>query len=322
MATTVCPHRFTPSEAGRFGIAGILAGLASLVPGISAGTMVLAAGVYPQLVGAVADLTALRFRWPSAGALLITLGAALAIIFLAAGTVRDAFSAWPTICFALFLGLTIGGAIPLWHLPEQRGGRFAAWAFVGILAVAVPLLLAEPDTAEAAIGFSSPGALFAAGVMAAFAMVLPGVSGSTLLVVTGMYLPYLNAVDRFTDSLGVRPWDIGLVFEAFVGCAPFFVGIGLGIAAAARLVRYLLTRFREPTLGVLFGLLLGALIGLWPFQTATGIRFFPSASGILAAVVAVMAGIALTLLLGATAPDARSRLIRGRTALRRRKQAR
>ena len=85
-------------------------------------------------------------------------------------------------------------------------------------------------------------------------MVLPGISGSYLLLLLGLYLPYLDAMDGVRAALasGLRPAE---VLAAGLRAAPFFLGVVFGVAAAARLVRHFLARRRQPTLGVLLGLL-------------------------------------------------------------------
>ena len=283
---------------GRCAVAGVLAGLASLVPGVSGGTMILAAGVYPELVEAVAELTSGRVRRAPLTRLAVTVGTALLAVFGVAGAARDAFIAWPVVFFALFLGLTLGGAPLLWRMASPPGRFFGAGAVAGALAVVIPIALATgggPETPELA---ASAPAFFAAGAVAAFAMVLPGISGSTLLLLMGMYLPFLNAADRLADTLGTQPWDPSAIFAAVAGVLPFFFGIALGIAAAARLVRYFLGAYPQATLGALFGLLLGATAGLWPFQTMNGVYFAPTGAQIVTAGLALAGGFLLTAFLG------------------------
>ncbi|MDE2660861.1 MAG: DUF368 domain-containing protein [Acidobacteriota bacterium] len=291
------PPRRTASLA-RCAVAGVLAGLASLVPGVSGGTMILAAGVYPELVGAVAEITSGRLRRASAARLAVTVGAALVAVFGVAGAARDAFVAWPVLFFALFLGLTLGGAPLLWRMAARPGRGFAAGAVAGAAAVVLPILLAGRGApADAGLAASAP-AFFGAGAVAAFAMVLPGISGSTLLLLMGMYLPFLNAADRLADTLGPSFWDPAAILTAVWGVLPFFLGIALGIAAAARLVRYFLGAYPQATLGALFGLLLGATAGLWPFQTMNGVYFAPTGAQIVTAGLALAGGFGFTSFLG------------------------
>ncbi len=260
--------------------------------------MILAAGVYPELIGAVAELTAGRLHWGSVSRLLVTVGFALVAVFAVAGAARDAFIAWPVAFFALFLGLTLGGAPLLWRMASPPDRTFGAGAVVGALAVVVPILLVTRTEAEASTLAASAPALFGAGAIAAFAMVLPGISGSTLLLLMGMYLPFLNAVDRVAAALGMRGGDPPPLLTAVIGVVPFFFGMVLGIAAAARLVRYFLGAHRQATLGVLFGLLLGASAGLWPFQSVGGAFFIPTGMQVVTAVAALAGGFLMTSFLG------------------------
>lgn len=260
--------------------------------------MILAAGVYPELVGAVAELTTGRFRRQPVTRLVVTVGFALVAVFGVAGLARDAFTAWPVVCFALFLGLTLGGAPLLWRMASGPDRVFVAGAVAGALAVVLPILLAVRGESEGAVFAASAPAFFGAGAVAAFAMVLPGISGSTLLLLMGMYLPFLDAADRLADTLGGQPWDPPAVFAAIVGVLPFFFGIAGGIAVAARLVRYFLGAYPQATLGVLFGLLLGATAGLWPFQTMNGVYFAPTGAQIVIAGVTIAGGFLCTSYLG------------------------
>ena len=107
--------------------------------------------------------------------------------------------------------------------------------------------------------------LFVAGVAGASAMILPGVSGGYLLLLLGQYVPILSAIDRFKEAL--KAGDVGTAFSVGLTVGlPVGIGVMLGIVCVSNLLRVLLDRYRKPTLGVLLGLLLGAVIGLWPFQ--------------------------------------------------------
>ncbi len=275
----------------RCAVAGALAGLASLVPGVSGGTMILAVGAYPRLVGAVADLGSLRFRSGPLASLGIAVGAALAAMFLVAGTARDLIAAHPVAAFGLFLGLAFGGVPVLLGMSRKRGPAFVAGAAVGLFAAILPLFVGR--SAAAALAPSAP-AFFAAGVIAAFAMTLPGISGSFLLLLMGMYRPFLDAADRVGDALR----GSGALLPAAVAIAPFALGIVLGVVLGSRLVRYSLEKHPKPTLGLLLGLLLGATAGLWPFRTPSGARFAPAAGDIALALGAIGCGFALTALVG------------------------
>ena len=107
--------------------------------------------------------------------------------------------------------------------------------------------------------------MLVAGLAGASAMILPGVGGGYLLLVIGAYVPILSGIESFRTGLATG--DGGLVMEAATGVVlPVGLGVLVGVAAVSNLLRIALERFEKLTLGVLIGLLLGAVIGLWPFR--------------------------------------------------------
>ncbi|MDH3584599.1 MAG: DUF368 domain-containing protein, partial [Phycisphaerae bacterium] len=109
--------------------------------------------------------------------------------------------------------------------------------------------------------------MLAAGVVGAGAMILPGISGAYLWLVMGVYVPVLGAVDRFRQAASDGDW--AAAWEPAIGVIlPVGLGVLIGILAISNLLRILLDRFPKPTLGLLLGLLVGAVAGLWPFQQA------------------------------------------------------
>lgn len=104
--------------------------------------------------------------------------------------------------------------------------------------------------------------VFLAGFIAICAMILPGVSGSYILLILGAYFFILNALKGVVQGLarGELPLSAGVFVVVFC------IGCGLGLLSAARLISFLLRRFPAPTLGLLIGLMVGCLRGIWPFQ--------------------------------------------------------
>ena len=247
----------------RGGIGGTLMGLANLVPGISGGTMLLAAGVYPQFVQSVADLTTLRFKPRSVLTIAIVTGAATLGIVLLAGLLKDLVVHQRWIMYSLFIGLTLGGLPLVWKL--ARPIRASVWWGAGAGFAGMAALAMVQSTSADGGGASGAPMLFLAGLAGAAAMILPGLSGGYLLLLLGQYVPILSALDRFKDALTARDladaFDVGLRVLTPVG-----IGVIAGVVVVSNLMRYLLERFRQPTLGVLVGLLLGAVVGLWPFR--------------------------------------------------------
>ncbi len=255
----------SPVFVGRLAIGGILMGLANLVPGISGGTMLLAAGVYPAFVEAVAAATTLARRLRPWLVLACVGVPAVVAIGLLAGTVRDGVLEHRWIAYSLFIGLTLGGAPTLWAMLRPIPARAVVATVISFVGMVVLALVQETQPA-ATDGGGGLGGLFVAGFAGAAAMVLPGVSGGYLLLVLGQYVAVLDSIDAF--KIAVRSGELAAVVEAAWPLAAIGVGVLLGIVLVSNVVRWLLERHRAITLGVLLGLLLGAVAGLWPFRAA------------------------------------------------------
>jgi putative membrane protein len=253
-----------PGLALRSAVGGVLMGLANLVPGISGGTMLVATGIYRRFIDAIAEVTTLKFRSRSLLVLGLVVVAAGAAILLLAGPVKTLVVDHRWVMYSLFIGLTLGGVPIVWRMINRPGASVGIAAVCGFAGMAA---LAMAQSYSSGGGATSEGliAMFAAGALAASAMILPGVSGGYLLLVLGAYVPILQAVDAL--KTGLRSGDFGSVTEpASQVVAPVGVGVIVGIVLVSNVLRWLLHRFPRPTLGVLLGLLFGAVVGLWPFQ--------------------------------------------------------
>ena len=253
------PHK-TPDRLPllRLLIGGAMMGLANLVPGISGGTMLVAAGVYRRFVDAVSDATRLKLSQTT----ILTLGLiafpAAATFGLGAAPVALGLEHARWAMYALFIGLTLGGVPALYALVRPMTPGTVSFALLG-LAIMLGIVLAQ----EFGAGTTGGGAggwpmLVLAGVAGAAAMVLPGVSGAYLLLLLGQYETVVTAVKDF----------VRLDLSALAVVIPVGVGVVLGIAVVSNLLRWLLHKYEKPTLAVLLGLLIGAPAGLYPFREA------------------------------------------------------
>ena len=129
-------------------------------------------------------------------------------------------------------------------------GTIAAYVFVGLVPIQTP----------EALWF-----IFTSGVIAISAMVLPGLSGSYLLLLLGQYVPILNAVDQFKEALRNRDLAAAMA-PALEVVLPVGLGVIAGVVLVGNLLRWLMDRYHQATMGVLLGLLLGSVVGLYPFQ--------------------------------------------------------
>ncbi len=244
---------------------GILMGLANLVPGISGGTMLLATGVYPRFVSAVAEISTLKLRSSSILILASILGSALLAVLMLAGVVKDVVVSQMWLAYSLFVGLTLGGVPVLWRMIGRRTGAMWIGSVCGFLMMALLALVQQLRAGGLEGSEGSTVWLFIAGVGAAGAMVLPGISGGYVFLVLGQYVPVLGAIEAVRTA--IASFELHSAFQPILQVLlPCALGILVGIIVVSNAIRFFLERYRNGTLGVLVGLLVGALVGLWPFR--------------------------------------------------------
>jgi putative membrane protein len=226
--------------------------------------MLLAAGVYPRFIQALADLSALRFRKSSFSVLGLVVLAAMAAIILGAGPIKDAVVGHRWAMYSLFIGLTLGGVPVLWQMARPASNAFWLATLLGLLAMAA-LAWLQMDGTSSGANREGMAMMFVAGVAGASAMILPGVSGGYLLLVLGVYVPVLSAIDAL--KVAVRSGDYESASDPVMAVVlPLGIGVVIGVLVISNLIKLVLERYEQPTLGVLMGLLVGAVFGLWPFQ--------------------------------------------------------
>ncbi|MGI6300647.1 MAG: DUF368 domain-containing protein [Verrucomicrobiota bacterium] len=259
------PSKLSPAFMGQAVLGGTLMGLANLVPGISGGTMLVAAGVYQRFIDAISELTRFKFRLPSIALLTAVVVSAAVAIVLLAGTIKALVVDHRWIMYSLFIGLTLGGLPVVWrmiHRPSKATWFGLLAGFLGMAALALAQAKGAQGGSGADIGFAM---MVLAGISGAGAMILPGVSGGYLLLVLGAYIPVLAGIDACKDA--VQAMDLPALIPPMLHVViPVGIGVVIGVVAVSNLLRYCLHRFENATLGVLLGLLIGAVVGLWPFQ--------------------------------------------------------
>jgi len=260
------PPKPSPLLLLRGAIGGTLMGLANLVPGISGGTMLLAAGVYPGFISAIAEITTLRFR-PRSIALLASIAVTAGLgILLLAGVVKSLVVEHRWVMYSLFIGLTLGGVPLVWRM-ARPATRAVAVGAAGAFALMVGM--AVSGAADPSDPSRNYALVFLAGLAGASAMILPGISGGYLLLLLGQYESILGTVDQLKRGLlgsGENGPDLALVLDSLHVVIPLGLGIVVGVVGVSNLLRWLLRHYEKATLGALLGLLLGAVVGLWPFQ--------------------------------------------------------
>jgi len=245
-------------------------GSADIVPGVSGGTVALVLGIYDELIHNISqgahglkqlltgDVTGFRhtlrtIEWVWLLSLLVGI---LAAVFALSSVIEKLLDTEPVRMAALFLGLIIGSIWVALRLLDKIDGA-ALGIMIGVGAAFFLLLGLRSDTHaadDAAEIVTKPAwVFFIAGAIAICAMILPGISGSFLLVMLGMYTEVLGAVnDRDLFILGV-----------------FALGCVVGLALFSTLLNWLLTNYHRWVLSAMIGLMLGSTRVLWPWPNGT-----------------------------------------------------
>ena len=266
-------------------------GAADIVPGVSGGTVALVLGIYDRLIRNIrigarglkqlltGDIAGLRqtlrdIEWLWLIALLVGILAAIAAL----SSVLERLLEEETIAMAgLFFGLVVGTIWIAWHLLERVDAiTVAIIAGVGVVLFFLLGLREDTEVAEGTEEIvTQPFWVFAlAGAIAICAMILPGISGSFILVMLGMYTEVLGAVnDRDFASLGA-----------------FAVGCIAGLALFSTLLNWLLHHYRNQVIATMIGLMLGSMRVLWPWPNGTFTTTLEAPSGEVALPIALALG--------------------------------
>ena len=243
------------------GIGGFCMALADSVPGVSGGTVAFIMGFYDRFIGSIHDFVfgnmdkkkeALKF--------LVKLGIGwLAGMILAVLILSSLFESHIYVVSSLFIGF-IAGSIPLIIREEKDSfkemGKGILFCLLGIvIVVGITWLNGKMGNASMNLGQFSIGMgikLFLIGMVAISAMFLPGISGSTLLLIFGAYLPVISAVR------GVLGMDLSYV----PGLAFFGVGVLTGVVTVVKAIQICLEKFRPQAVYMILGMMLGSFYAI------------------------------------------------------------
>ncbi|HXI04353.1 MAG TPA: DUF368 domain-containing protein [Candidatus Saccharimonadales bacterium] len=285
--------KLEPRSAARTIAGGFLMGVANIIPGVSGGTMILAMGLYESFVESVAEVTRLRLRGRAIVFLGLLGGSAAVAILAMVGPINYGLTYHQHVMFALFIGLTLGGVPLIWRQMRPVGGSGIAGVAAGLLIMIVTSFALASMDLPANYVF-----LFFGGLIGAAAMVLPGISGSYLLLVMGLYFPVTHALDAFKTAL--RAADLAAAMgPALKVLLPVGLGVIAGIVGLSNVLKVALERYHQPTLGALLGLLLGSVFFLYPFKAPGHKDPFAAAApvtlvNVVLVLVCIVAGFAIT----------------------------
>ncbi len=234
-------------------------GAADVVPGVSGGTIAFITGIYEELINSIKSININAIKlfftgkfaefWKAINGtflLSVFIGIAISIVSLAKG-LEFLLNHYPILVWSFFFGLIVASAI---YVARSIKKWDLGTVVAGILGIAVAYMITVISPAEANTSYWF---IFVSGAIAICAMILPGISGSFILVLLGMYKFILEAV--------------GDVNIAVIGT--FMVGAAVGIISFSNVLSWLLKKYHNLTIAVLAGFMVGSLNKVWPWKEVT-----------------------------------------------------
>ena len=273
---------------------GMVIGIANVIPGVSGGTMMVAMGIYDKLIHCITHLFSelkknLLFLAP------IAVGMALAIVG-SSFTIEKMFELFPFQTSLLFVGLVVGGLPAMWKnvkgKPIKLGHMITCVLFLALVVGMALLGETEGNAAELTFSLVNAIKLFFVGVIAAATMVIPGVSGSMVLLLIGYYNPILSAINAFIRA--ALSLDFAGIMAGVGVLAPFGIGMVIGIFAIAKLIEIIFAKFPLYAYWGIIGLIVAspfAILAMGSFGTITVIS-------VVTGVVALVIGCVIAMKLG------------------------
>ena len=271
-------------------IKGILIGVANIIPGVSGGTMAVSLGIYDKLISSVSGLLK---DWKKSLAVLspIILGCGIGIVGFTYA-IEYLLSHHTFVTCMAFTGLILGG-IPVLvsSLKQELRKASSKIGFSGILAFlllfGVAAFLPMMNADEEVLKTFSPTpavmiSLFFVGVVASATMVVPGVSGSMVLMLMGFYQPILDAIKSFFTSLAAMDMD-GILTGLGI-LVPFGIGIVIGVFAIAKLVEIIFKKFPLYAYYAIIGLIVASPFAIYLMGKFPAVTAFSAITGVLALV--------------------------------------
>lgn len=235
---------------------GMIVGLANVIPGVSGGTLMITLGVYEQIIDTISHFFSnfknnLKFIIP------LGIGVVLSLV-LFSKIIGISLEKYPFATTLFFLGLIVGG-IPLIikNMKKNKDSKKVSNYIIAFISFAFIILFAMLKSENEVLlttNFSDLSMLFLVGIVAAATMVIPGISGSFVLMLLGYYKPIINTVRTITN--------FNLIGNNILILGSFGIGVLLGIILVSKLIELLLKKFETKTYYAVFGFVVASLIAI------------------------------------------------------------
>ena len=250
-------------------VKGACMGAADVIPGVSGGTIAFITGIYDQLVGSINSINAEALKlfftgkfkefWKHInGSFLLSLfcGILFSVVSLA-GLMQYLLESHPIQTWAFFFGLIVASSLFILRRIQGWNLKSVGFLILGVI-LGVTVCTLSPTTTPDALWF-----IFLSGAIAICAMILPGISGSFILLILGKYQFIMEVISELTAGQNIA--------QNLVIVAVFGAGAVCGILAFSRFLHWLLGRWHKETLIVLAGFIIGSLVKVWPWSNMDAI---------------------------------------------------
>lgn len=246
-----------------FGIKGFFIGIANIIPGVSGGTLAITLGIYEELISAISHFFSklidnIKFLTP------VVIGALLSII-LGSKVISYSLENYPLPTIMFFTGLILGG-LPMLYKKVKNDIKIpyiAIFILTFAFVISLTLLKTGGEVTLSNLVVLDYIKLFLVGMIAAATMIIPGISGSFMLMVMGYYEPIINTINSLTTFDNIVRDMLILI--------PFGIGVLIGIVLIAKIIEFLFKKFEVPTYFGIIGFVLASLIGV--FTGTEGLTF-------------------------------------------------
>ncbi len=254
---------------------GIIVGIANVIPGVSGGTIAVVLHIFDRLIEAINHFTSnikkhIMFLLP------LILGAGFGILAFSV-LINYTLTNFSLPTCGFFAGLVAGSVPLIYSMAKSKRPSDKSnlnYIIYTVLSFALVIFLATiktPESSEVIVGdvsFSLMVKALIGGIIASAAMIIPGVSGSFMLVLMGLYNVVIGYVALIKDFL--LTWDFNILISIIKFCLPLGIGVIIGAILISKLIEFLMNKYHTQTYYIILGLILGSLVGIFLDPIAFG----------------------------------------------------
>lgn len=259
---------------------GFVLGIANIIPGVSGGTLAITLGIYEKLIDIISNFKN-KIKENIRFVLLIVLGVAIGLL-LFSNIISICLDKFPFITILFFIGIIVGGTKVLFN--KVKNDIKLSNIIIFLITFSIVMIMTFVSSGERIVTLDSLNilkiiGLFFAGLVAAASMLLPGISGSFVLMLIGYYKPIVNSIKDLTHFNNILH---NIIILSFTG-----IGILFGLVLAAKLINWLLKKYEMPTYFGIIGFVIASIISIFITALSNTIGIVDIILGILMFIVGI-----------------------------------